>query len=362
MMDLALIVPFHNEARCLPSLIRALRAQSRRDVPIVFVDNASTDASPGLVQQTEEVRTGQWTCLREERIGKGFAIRTGTTHCLREFDARHIGFLDADSYPAQDDWVANSVDQIADASGRLGFTYSPLHYVGFQALPIFADAYRAYEAVQHDIMRSIGWLANGQAFVCATETMAEYFSSAEITTEFDLRLALLALREGREARLNPSLIVTSGRRMVVNAGNFAAWCFYEREYYSKKDINARQKLNLDRPQPVADIPRTMVGRFFARRALKLAGRHVLPLAICDPTGIYFARMRAMLGLDLEESFAPLAARLDRDPSWLLTDDFDEMIGGIEAHPATRLVAARIASLMARDYGASIAAPIELEVS
>jgi hypothetical protein len=73
-------------------------------------------------------------------------------------------------------------------------------------------------------------------------------------------------------------------------------------------------------------------------------------------------MRAMLGLDLEESFAPLAARLDRDPSWLLTDDFDEMIGGIEAHPATRLLAARIASLMAHDYGASIAAPIELEVS
>src|SRR5437667_3189981 len=42
---LALVVPFHNEERYLPTLIASLRGQRGHGVPVVFIDNGSTDRS-----------------------------------------------------------------------------------------------------------------------------------------------------------------------------------------------------------------------------------------------------------------------------------------------------------------------------
>ena len=344
-MDLAVVVPFHNEERYLPSLVRALREQTTQDVPIVFIDNASIDGSAAVVRQTEEVRIGKWIYLAEPRIGKLHAIRTATAYCRDQFDARHIGFLDSDSYPSDRAWLSNSLDIIDAADGQLGFTYSPLRYVGFEEFPVFKSAYLAYEGVQHDIMKAVGWLANGQGFVCSAETMTTYLTRAQLTTEFDLRSALLALMEGRQAYLNPTLLVTSGRRITVNARNFEAWCFYEREDYSKKDINANAKLNLDVPERVVDLAPRMVRRFFERRASKLVARHILPLAIFDPSGSYFDRIRAAFDVDVEEALSETAARFRNNQESLFTNEFDDMIQLIEDDPATPRLSGRIADLM-----------------
>ena len=46
----------------------------------------------------------------------------------------------------------------------------------------------------------------------------------------------------------------AGRRIVVNARNFAQWCFYEEEFYVSKDINSPQKIDLATPAPIGDLP------------------------------------------------------------------------------------------------------------
>lgn len=53
--DFALVVPFHNEERHLSTLIESLRRQDHTDVPVVFVDNGSTDCSAALVRRCDEV-------------------------------------------------------------------------------------------------------------------------------------------------------------------------------------------------------------------------------------------------------------------------------------------------------------------
>jgi glycosyltransferase involved in cell wall biosynthesis len=349
-MDLAVVVPFHNEERHLPALIRALRSQTAvDDVPVIFVDNASTDGSADIVRETEEFLFGKWTCLEEPTIGKLHAIRRATEHCVNELDAAHVGYLDADSYPSDRLWLAHGLDIIERADGMLGFTYSPLQYVGFDTLPIFKAAYQAYEDVQRQLMKQVGWLANGQGFICSACTMTTYLAEARLTTEFDLRCALLSLSEGRRAYSNPGVLVTSGRRMTVNARNLYAWCFYDRTYYSKKDINSVSKLDLNAPHGTADLSSSMLPRFFERRALKMVARHILPLAIFDSTSLYFDRLRELLGVDLEADLFDTAKRFRHHRTCLFTDEFDEMIRLVEDHPATRVLSRRVADLIGERF-------------
>lgn len=347
--DLALVVPFHNEERYLPSLIDSLRTQSAQNVPVVFIDNASTDGSAALVQACEEVKMGHWTCIEEKKIGKFHAMKTATAFCTERFGIRHVGFLDADSYPGDNQWVRNSLEIIEGANGRVGYTYSPITYIGFDELPTFKGAYLAYESVLRFLVENVGWLANGQGFVCSTEVLTRYFQQAEITTEIDLRCALLALSDARSAYLNPTLLVSSGRRMVVNAKNFAAWCFYEREFYSKKDINSHSKLNLNTPARVEDLWPAMVGQFFRRRAIKITCRHLIPRAIFDRSSLFLERISSALDIDVTEELKRASAQFRENTDLLLTDRFETMIQAIERNPANVALANQIANLMRERY-------------
>ncbi|MGH7798549.1 MAG: glycosyltransferase [Candidatus Binatia bacterium] len=347
--DLALVVPFHNEEQFLPRLVESLRAQSAQNVPVVFIDNGSTDGSVELIQGCQEVRTGKWTCIEERTIGKVRAMKTATLFCTQQLGVGNVGFLDADSYLDDPAWVHNNIEIINDANGRLGYTYSPIDYFGFDALPVFKSAYRAYAHVLRFLVENVGWLANGQGFVCSSQVLKKYFREAELTTEIDLRCSLLALSQGWRAYLNPGLLVSSGRRMIVNAENFAAWCFYEREFYSKKDINAPQKLNLNAPAPLQDLPHDRVEQFFTRRAMKIACRHLIPLAIFDKSSYYLETIRTVLGLDVAAKLNPTTRRFPENPGYLLTDEFETMIRAIERDPATIAVASYLEELMRERY-------------
>ena len=348
---LALVVPFHNEERHLPTLIASLQRQRDHTVPIVFIDNGSTDRSRWLLERCDEVATGTWLCVDEPRVGKFHAMRTGAAFCVDRFSVGHVGFIDADSYHASDDWMSRGVRTVESAGHDLGYTYSPFRYYGFEQLPLFASAYRAYEKVLAFLVERIGWLANGQGFVAPAATLTRYFETARVTTEIDLRVSLLALCEGRRAYLNPGVLMTSARRIVVNARNFAAWCFYEPAFYSGKDINAPVKLDLHAPAAVNDLQPHMVGPFFARRAFKLVSRHLLPLAIFDAHALAPARIGAVLGIELTRQTLAAFAPFTQTIEYLFTERFEAMIAAIASHPVSAVLAARIEGLMLAEFAA-----------
>ena len=354
---LALVVPFHNEERHLPTLIASLRLQRGHTVPIVFIDNGSTDRSRRLLERCDEVAAGTWLCVDEPRVGKFHAMRTGTAFCVERFSVGHVGFVDADSYLASDDWVSRGIQTLESGRHDLGYIYSPIRYYGFEQLPVFARAYRAYESVLAFLVERVGWLANGQGFVAPAATLTRYFETAQVTTEIDLRVSLLALWEGRRGHLNPGVLMTSARRIVVNARNFAAWCFYEPDFYSGKDINAPVKLDLDAPVAVDDLQPSMVGRFFARRALKIVSRHLLPLAIFDAHSLAPARIGAVLGIELTRQTLAAFAPFTLTTEHLFTERFEAMIEAIAGHPVSAVLAEHIASLMHAEYAVQAPRPL-----
>jgi glycosyltransferase involved in cell wall biosynthesis len=344
-LDLVLVVPFHNEERYLPNLVRSLRAQSVRNIPVVFIDNGSTDGSAALLRRCPEVHGGRWICMEERRVGKVYALKTATAFCVKRFGARYLGLIDADTYFGGSEWVRTSVELINDASDRLGYTYSPLKYFGFGPLPVFRCAYQAYEDVYRSVVENIGWLANGQGFVCSTDILTRYFERARVTTEFDNRCSLIAIAERREARFNPTPLVSSGRRIIVNSQNFASWCFYAREFYSEKDINSATKLNLNQPAPVEDLRQDRVGQFFSRRSVKIVSRHLLPLAVFDRNSFVVDKIKTVLGVDVRAGVKRLARRFRNHMDFLLTEQFEEMMRAIEYDPVAVVLAKRIENLM-----------------
>ncbi len=341
------VVAYHNEERYLPALIASLRAQRGAAVPVVFVDNASTDGSAALLRRCDEVHDGLWMCIEEPRVGKFFAMRTAAAFAADRFDAGHVAFLDADSYCADDEWLANGV-RLA-AKSRCGYAYSPLRYFGAEHLPTFVAAYNAYETVLNDLIRRVGWLANGMGFLCAADVLRQYFESAQVTTEMDLRLSLLALCERRAALLNPSMIMSSARRIVVNRRNLEAWCFYDPAYYWQKDINTEIKLDLNAPAAVDDLHPDMVAQFFQRRSLKLASHHLAPLVIFDSSDGFLRRLSDAFGADIGVSLMRDLGHLRGQREPLLSNGFEVMIARIAAHPACMELGRRIASLMQHQH-------------
>jgi glycosyltransferase involved in cell wall biosynthesis len=348
-MDLVLIIPFHNERRHLPGLIRSLREQTAQSVPIVFVDNNSTDESAAVLHGCEEVKTGKWLFLEERKVGKIHAMKTALRFCRERFGRTPTGFVDADSYLSDNAWILNSLVILESAGARFGYSYSPQRYLGFEDFPIFNAAYLAYESVLNFLVKNVGWFGNGQGFVCSGDTLTEYFRKAKITTELDFRCCLLALFNGGQPFLNPSAVVSSGRRMVANARNFSAWCFYDREFYSKKDINAKKKLNLEISTGVADLQPSMVNKFFERRALKMSARNLIPLAIFTRGSSFAEKIKSALGVNVFEQISVASAQFGTTPDWLLTDRFETMIQVIEREPAAIALAQRLAELMREQY-------------
>lgn len=350
-IDLALVIPFHNEERYLPAAIDSLRNQSGTDVPVVFVNNGSIDGSAALLRQCAEVRAGHWTCIEEPQVGKFSAMATGAEFCAQHLGALHIGFLDADSYYGDATWLQTTVRILKQRRDAVGYIHSAYRYVGLQHMPTFAAAYHVCAVVMRSLSEDVGWFANSAASVYSTAVLIRYFRTASVTTELGLRCSLFALCAGQRAYFNPSPVMTSARRILANAENLHAWCFYARQFYLAKDINAAAKRTLNPPAYLDDLPADMVGRFFARQAIKFASRNLIPLALFDRSEELADRLSITFGLDMKQLISgelrPLRFRTDL----VLTDRFEVLLGAIERAAVSTALAQRIERLMHTQYEA-----------
>jgi Glycosyl transferase family 2 len=356
-VDLAVVIPFHNEERYLPTAIDSLRAQSGADVPVGLVNNASTDGSAALVRQCTEVQAGRWTCLEEPAIGKFSAMAAGVDFCARHFGARHVGFLDADSYYGNTGWLQTSAQILEHARADVGYIHSPYRYVGIEHMPSFAAAYQACAAAMRRISADVGWFANSAGAVYSTTVLTRYFRTASVTTELGLRCSLLALSEGQRAYFNPTPVMTSARRILASAENLSAWCFYARQFYLAKDINAATKRILSPAADLEDLRADMLGRFFSRQAVKFAARNLLPLALFDRSDEFGDRLSVAFGLDVKAllcgELRPLRFRTDL----VLTDQFETLLSAVARAPLSFALAQRIEQTMRAQYEADIGVPL-----
>jgi glycosyltransferase involved in cell wall biosynthesis len=343
---LAVAIPVHNEKRRLPRLIESLRAQSAAAVPVVFVDNGSTDGSGELVRACPEVASGCWVCLEEKRVGKAIAMAAATAYCAGELDARHVCFLDADSHCLNDRWIETSAN-VAASDEALGFIYSPLIYVELERAPVFAGANRACETVLHRVMKSAVSFAYASAATYPADLLQRFLRDTAPVAEQGLRLSLLALWEGRLPRFNPGLVLTSGRRLVLNARNLRRWCFYDRDFYRLKDINGTAKVDLESPGETPDLDPSEVRYFFERQALKIATRNLACPALFDSTGTVGARVADAFGVEVQPLIDALRPSLDA--GCLLGPDLDDLLERISRFPATVALARRLADLMSEEY-------------
>jgi glycosyltransferase involved in cell wall biosynthesis len=343
----ALVAPFHNEARHLPSLIQTLRAQRRRNFRVVFVDNGSRDGSADVVRDCAEVASGRWALIDEPEIGKFYAVRTAVAYCVDRLGAQYVGTIDADVQFLDPHWSATVNAVLDGAAGSFGYVFGPYDYTPFESLPTFQSAYNAYSRVLRWLQERIGGFAHGANGVFAADILSRYFESAEATIMIDVRPSLLAVFEGREARFNPRQVVVSGRRMIVNRENFEDWCFRPSSYYRRKDLNNPTKLDLDAPRPVQDLADQDVPRFFSRRAIKLICRDLFPLVLMDRTGRFERAFETALG-GLGADLAGLRARYGRRET-IFGEALEGLIAELEDHDELRRPAKGLAAMMTGVY-------------
>lgn len=346
---LAVIVPFHNEERFLPRLIESFRAQRDVAARLVFVNNGSTDRSPDLVRNCDEVRAGQWQCIDEPIVGKFHALRAGVAYCAERFGAEFVASFDADAYHGGPDWLRVAAEIIETAGDDFGYSYSCFGYSGFEHLLVFSAAYRAYEAVLHDLIEHIGWTVGGQGFLASSRTMQNYLARAEPTDGVDLPLSLLALSENRVTAFHRVPMISSGRRMIANQQNFERWCFYDERYYATRDINAPTKLDLNRRSELVDLAVEDVDRFFVRRATKLVARDLIPLVIYDRRGERISRVAARFGEAIAGAIDRAFRHLASDVTYFLTNRYQELLAQITPHLASRQLAEAVAAAMRVRY-------------
>jgi glycosyltransferase involved in cell wall biosynthesis len=98
------VVPCYQEERSLPSMLRALSAQTDRAFTLVLVDNGSTDRSVEIVRAHARVADFPVEIIHEVQKGTGAAADTGFRHAIAR-GATWIARTDADCLPAPD-WIA----------------------------------------------------------------------------------------------------------------------------------------------------------------------------------------------------------------------------------------------------------------
>jgi glycosyltransferase involved in cell wall biosynthesis len=305
------IVPFHNEAQNIERVMGSLSMQ-RRPCDVILVDNGSSDGSAGRVGRWPQVRDGEWTLVSEPRVGKFFALRTGVREAIRR-GAEHVGVIDADSFVGHA-WTT-ALAAILDEAPDVGFVFGPLRYDGFDAMPVFRRAYRAYNATAEWLMARIVWFAPGSNGVFSAELFDRYLATGVVSTELDFRPSALALWEGRSARLNRTPVFTSPRRVIASDRHFDAWCFYHRDYYEGRDINAETKTDFSRHSAVADLAADRISDVFRRRAVRIVCRNLIPLALFDRRGVIRERIRETFGLTFRDR-----------PSWERYRAVDTILG------------------------------------
>lgn len=91
-MKLSIIIPIYNGAPFLDKLIQTISAFTITDFECVFIDNNSTDNSVALLNKFLQSVPFDYSILKEEKQGAGFARNTGIKHAK----GKYLAFLDCD--------------------------------------------------------------------------------------------------------------------------------------------------------------------------------------------------------------------------------------------------------------------------
>jgi glycosyltransferase involved in cell wall biosynthesis len=118
---LFVVVPVFNEAAGIRPTLEALAAQGDADFDVIFVDNASTDASAAVIRAFGHPR---WSIVQEPQKGTGAAADTGMRAAIAA-GATLLARTDADCLPRHD-WTA---------AIRRSLTVEGLRLVGGELVP-----------------------------------------------------------------------------------------------------------------------------------------------------------------------------------------------------------------------------------
>lgn len=102
---ISVIIPAHNGARFYADAIASVRAQNRRDLDIVVIDDGSTDSLPEVIQNSGV----QVRYLAQMQKGPAAARNAG----LRSTSCDLVAFLDVD-----DIWAAGHLDRLVAVLGE----------------------------------------------------------------------------------------------------------------------------------------------------------------------------------------------------------------------------------------------------
>lgn len=92
-----IVIPCYNEQNGITMEEYSRFLNDNPDVYICFVNDGSTDRTQDVLELLKEQHPGQIFILTNEKnSGKAETVRIGINFCNRNFNHRHIGFLDAD--------------------------------------------------------------------------------------------------------------------------------------------------------------------------------------------------------------------------------------------------------------------------
>jgi glycosyltransferase involved in cell wall biosynthesis len=180
------LIPAHNEAGAIVRVVRA----ARRHVPVLVVDDGSTDATPELAEQS-----GAAVIRQAPNQGKGTALRAGFAAALRDA-AEAVVTLDGDGQhdPAE-------IPAFLDARARREGDGEPVELI------IGRRTFRTMPPVRRlanwlgtlTLSAALGrWIADNQSGyrLVGRRLMAAMLDSREPGFSFEVEMIAVCLREG----------------------------------------------------------------------------------------------------------------------------------------------------------------------
>lgn len=171
-MKISVVIPLHNEKT---RIIGVLKDVSKYNLPVVVVDDGSTDKTPGVLQKLE-IRNLKSEILRHQvNLGKGATMKTGAIYAF-EHGAEAVIFMDADGQHRASDLpkFINALNSkkydVVIGSRNLGLGVPLVRYLGNKAASVItallfgtyvSDAICGFRALTKKAFEKIRWESKG---------------------------------------------------------------------------------------------------------------------------------------------------------------------------------------------------------
>ncbi|MEZ6255743.1 MAG: glycosyltransferase [Patescibacteria group bacterium] len=337
-----LIIPVHNEEDNIPTLVDNLCRQNTNIPFAVFVLSNCTDRSQEILNESLLSVKFNYVILQSSK-GKWTALSTGLEYVKDNNNINYVSIVDADSLLAND-WISNISARLALPSRDLGYIYGPFEYTGFERLPVFSKAYSAYNAELSYIMENFIWFGTGTNVTFPKSLLIENIAKLGLVEnpvrEMDLKICLEILSQGYCLQYSPSLVTSSGRRLIETSERFNKWCFYDKRIYTERWAD----LTISSAE-VADLDESKVNEFFYSRSQKLVERNLLPL-------LYFyknreevtAKISSVYGINID--FATLS-HYSADVIW--SADYEHFLHDLSILPCVEPTTIALSKRMIERY-------------